>query len=76
MVVGIKVWTYGTRQVLPRARIVELAMEMASSREQEGQALTHLLFNWEDGTKGEVLGSFRTLPLHPGPDYFFQNNFL
>jgi hypothetical protein len=68
MVVEIKL--YGRRQVLPRARTVELAIEMANAREEEGRELTHLLFSWEDGTKDEVLGSFGTLPLHPVPESF------
>ena len=57
-------------EFLSRARTLELAVEMAVAKEQEGQTLTHLLFSW-DGSKDEVLGSFTTLPLHPMPSFRF-----
>ena len=68
LVLEIKQRSYGTGQALPRARTIEFGIEMAFAREQEGQALTHLLFSWEDGSKDEVLGSFSTLPHHPSPE--------
>ena len=68
MVVEVKRRPYGTVQALSRARTVELGVGMAFAREQEGQIMTHLLFSWDDGSKDEVLGSFKTLPLHPSPD--------
>lgn len=68
MVLEIKMRPHGTGQVLPRARTIELGIEMALAREQEGQKLTHLLFGWDDGSKDEILGSFSTLPLHPLPE--------
>lgn len=58
-------------EFLSRARTLELAIQMAVAREQEGQTLTHLILSWDDGSKDEVLGSFTTLPLHPMPSSRF-----
>jgi hypothetical protein len=68
MVVEIKMRPHGTGQALSRARTMELGIEMALAREQEGQPLTHLLFSWDNGSENEVLGSFTTLPLYPLPE--------
>ena len=69
MVVEMKEWMYAGRQVLSKAQTLELGTKMAIAREQEGQTLTHLIFSWCDGSKAEVLGSFRSLPLHPSPGH-------
>lgn len=68
MVVEIKWRSYEGGQAVSRARTLELGVEMALAREQEGQPLTHLLFGWDDGSKDEVLGAFGTLPPYPLPE--------
>jgi F-box-like len=68
LIVEIKWWLCGTAKSLSKARTLELAIKMATSREQEGRPLTHLLFSWGDGIPDEVLGSFRTLPVRPLPN--------
>ena len=68
VIVEMKSWRCRRgQQVTSKDRSLELAVKMATAREQEGQALTHLLFKWDDRSKNEVLGSFSTLPVHPSP---------
>ena len=71
LVVEIKPVLFRCGEFLSKARTLELAIEMAVAREQEGQTLTHLILSWDDGSKDEVLGSFTTLPLHPVPSSHF-----
>ena len=66
---------YVGREILSRASL-KLGIEMATAREREGQGLTHLIFSWCDGSKDEVLGSLRSLPVYPSREPITQDSFI